>query len=60
MRETLRTELKTINNAIGCTTVLVTHDIKEAVALADRIMLMEQGEVKRIVDPTEPIISADM
>ncbi len=60
MRETLRAELKAIHRVIGCTTVLVTHDRNEAAALADRIMLMEQGTVKRIVQPTEPIIAADM
>jgi len=31
--------------AHGCTTVLVTHDVREAVTLADRVVLIEQGKV---------------
>jgi sulfonate transport system ATP-binding protein len=31
--------------AHGCTTVLVTHDVREAVTLADRVVLIEQGRV---------------
>jgi sulfonate transport system ATP-binding protein len=29
----------------GCTTVLITHDVEEAVALADRVVLLEAGQV---------------
>jgi len=51
LRATLRTELKRIHDEFGVTTVYVTHDQKEAMALADRIAVMRDGTIQQIDSP---------
>ena len=48
LRETLRTDLGDILRAVGMTTLIVTHDQIEAIALADRIALMNKGAIEQI------------
>ena len=48
VRKELRGELRRIHDATGVTTILVTHDQEEAVALADRVVLLNQGRVEQI------------
>jgi putative spermidine/putrescine transport system ATP-binding protein len=48
LREALRTELRAILREVGTTTLVVTHDQEEAMALADRIAVMHQGRVLQI------------
>jgi putative spermidine/putrescine transport system ATP-binding protein len=48
LRETLRTELGDILRALGMTTLIVTHDQIEAIALADRIALMNKGAIVQV------------
>ena len=45
--------------ALGITLVYVTHDRQEAIALADRVLLLEQGKVKRSapVEEIYPLLS---
>jgi iron(III) transport system ATP-binding protein len=45
LREQMRVELKTIHESLNITTVFVTHDQQEALALSDRIALLVDGEV---------------
>jgi ABC-type Fe3+/spermidine/putrescine transport system ATPase subunit len=45
LREALRVELGEILRAVGTTTLIVTHDQSEAIALADRIALMDRGRI---------------
>lgn len=45
LREDLRGELKDIQRQTGNTTVLVTHDQREAMALSDELVVMEAGQV---------------
>ena len=45
VREDLRTELRRIHDALGTTTLFVTHDEHEAAALADRLVVMDRGRV---------------
>ena len=45
LREALRVELGEILRAVGTTTLIVTHDQSEAIALSDRIALMNQGRI---------------
>ncbi|MBY6411856.1 ABC transporter ATP-binding protein [Rhodococcus sp. BP-252] len=47
-REVLQTELDTIWRNTGCTVVFVTHDIDEAITLADRVVVMSAGPSARI------------
>jgi ABC-type Fe3+/spermidine/putrescine transport system ATPase subunit len=48
LRETLRTELREILRTVGTTTLVVTHDQAEAMALADRIAVMNSGRIEQI------------
>jgi nitrate/nitrite transport system ATP-binding protein len=47
-RAKLQDELVAIVAATGCTTLMVTHDVDEAVLLADRIVMMTNGPAARI------------
>ncbi|POR51829.1 ABC transporter ATP-binding protein [Bosea psychrotolerans] len=51
LREEMQSELRQIQRSIGTTTILVTHDQHEAMALSDRIVLMNQGRVEQIGAP---------
>ena len=49
----LRKLVKSINQTYGTTVVFVTHDLGEAFFLADRIMVLTDGEVEEIATPEE-------
>lgn len=51
LRDRLRFELKELQQEIGVTSVYVTHDQSEALALADRVAVMRTGEVMQFGDP---------
>lgn len=53
VRKELRTELRRIHDAAGVMTILVTHDQDEAMALADRVVLMNRGRIEQIGTPAE-------
>ncbi|MEL4025031.1 ABC transporter ATP-binding protein [Lysinibacillus endophyticus] len=53
LREETRFEIKRIQSELGVTTIYVTHDQTEAMAMSDRIMVMENGEVKQFGTPQE-------
>ncbi|NSC20794.1 ABC transporter ATP-binding protein [Streptomyces albus subsp. chlorinus] len=53
MRLEARTFLKKLQRELGVTTVFVTHDQAEALALADRVAVMEGGELRQVGTPTE-------
>ncbi len=53
LREDMRVELKRIQHRIGITTVFVTHDQSEALAMSDRIVVMSNGWVEQIGTPEE-------
>lgn len=53
LREETRVEIKRIQSELGITTIYVTHDQMEAMAMSDRIMVMESGLVKQIGTPQE-------
>jgi multiple sugar transport system ATP-binding protein len=52
-RAIMRVELKRLHTEIGTTTVLVTHDQLEAIAMADRIAVMNQGVLQQVGTPDE-------
>jgi putative spermidine/putrescine transport system ATP-binding protein len=51
LREEMQVELRQIQRAVGITTILVTHDQAEAMALSDRIVIMNEGRVEQIASP---------
>ena len=53
LRLEARTFLKRLQRELGVTTVFVTHDQAEALALADRIAVMEAGRIRQIGTPRE-------
>ncbi|PLR82449.1 osmoprotectant [Bacillus canaveralius] len=52
-REQLQDELKSLQQRIHKTIVFVTHDIDEALKIADRIAVMKDGEIIQIAAPDE-------
>ena len=48
LREEMQTELRDIQRTVGTTTILVTHDQGEAMALADRIVVMNAGRIEQV------------
>ena len=53
LRDGLRIELRRIQQELGLTCVYVTHDQAEALALADRIAVMEGGRIQQLAAPQE-------
>ena len=53
LREEMQIELRTIQRTLGTTTLLVTHDQSEAMALADRVVVMNHGRAEQIARPHE-------
>ncbi|MBQ8161218.1 MAG: ABC transporter ATP-binding protein [Clostridia bacterium] len=53
LRETMRFEIKEIAKASGITVVYVTHDQTEAMAMSDRIFLLNGGMVQQVGSPEE-------
>jgi putative spermidine/putrescine transport system ATP-binding protein len=53
LREEMQMELRQIQRKLGTTTVLVTHDQAEAMALSDRIVVMNAGRIEQIARPHE-------
>ncbi len=51
LRVYMRAEISALHNRIGVTTVYVTHDQIEAMTMADRVVLMREGEIQQIADP---------
>ena len=52
-RAALQVEMKRVHAASGKTIVLVTHDIEEALLLATRIVLLDQGRIVQVGKPLE-------
>lgn len=53
LREEMRFELKELQERIGVTTLYVTHDQEEALVLADRIVVMDQGKIQQVDSPDQ-------
>ena len=53
VRVHLRHEIKDLQRKLGVTTIMVTHDQEEALAMADRIVVMNHGVIEQIGTPTE-------
>ena len=53
IRLRLRTVIKKLQEELGVTMIYVTHDQEEALALADRVVIMRDGEIRQIGTPWE-------
>jgi iron(III) transport system ATP-binding protein len=53
LREEMRIELRRLQQQIGVTTIYVTHDQSEALAMSDRIAVMEKGRIVQMGNPRE-------
>jgi iron(III) transport system ATP-binding protein len=53
LRTQMRVEIKELQRKLGFTGVYVTHDQAEALAIADRVAIMEQGVLRQIGSPRE-------
>ena len=56
-RVTMQDELRRIHRELGLTSILVTHDMVEAMVLADRIAVMLRGELRQLATPAELVAS---
>jgi iron(III) transport system ATP-binding protein len=50
VRVKLRQEIRSLQRQLGVTTIMVTHDQEEAFAVADRIVVMNQGAIEQVGD----------
>ncbi|TVQ36570.1 MAG: putative 2-aminoethylphosphonate ABC transporter ATP-binding protein [Geminicoccaceae bacterium] len=53
VRQRLRLEMKDLQRRLGVTTIMVTHDQDEALTMADRIVVMNEGVIEQIGTPEE-------
>ena len=53
LRVQMRTEIKRVHQKVKTTTVYVTHDQVEAMTLADRVVVMNQGRIEQLGTPNE-------
>ncbi len=53
LREEMQVELRLLQQRLGITTIVVTHDQREAMTMADRIVVMSNGRVEQVAPPQE-------
>ena len=53
VRAYLRLEIRRLHQRLGVTTIMVTHDQEEALTMADRIVVMNEGVIEQIGTPLE-------
>ncbi|WP_244567600.1 ABC transporter ATP-binding protein [Bradyrhizobium erythrophlei] len=53
LRDSMRIEIKRLHRETGATIIFVTHDQEEALALADRICLMNDGRIEQLGKPED-------
>ncbi|MDA8276746.1 MAG: ABC transporter ATP-binding protein [Actinomycetota bacterium] len=53
LREHMRIEIGKLHNTLGITTIYVTHDQGEAMTLADRIVVMNNGKIRQVAKPRD-------
>ncbi|PZX13471.1 putative spermidine/putrescine transport system ATP-binding protein [Palleronia aestuarii] len=53
LREEMQVELRLLQQRLGITTIVVTHDQREAMSMADRIVVMSEGRAEQVGAPQE-------
>ena len=51
LREEMQFELRRIQQSVGTTTIMVTHDQAEALSISDRVVVMEKGRITQVDAP---------
>jgi len=59
LRLEMRAEIRRIHNTLGATTIYVTHDQEEALSLADRIVVLRDGQVRQVGTPEDLFLRPD-
>src|SRR5215207_258619 len=53
LREAMQVELRQLQRQLGITTIVVTHDQREAMTMADLIVVMHAGQIRQVGSPVE-------
>lgn len=53
LREAMQVELRQLQQQLGITTIVVTHDQREAMTMADTVVVMNNGEIRQAAAPVE-------
>jgi putative spermidine/putrescine transport system ATP-binding protein len=53
LRESMQVELRAMQQRLGITTIMVTHDQDEALTLADQVAIMRNGQLEQLGSPAE-------
>ncbi|UEM05914.1 ABC transporter ATP-binding protein [Skermanella rosea] len=53
LREAMQVELRKLQQRLGITTIVVTHDQREAMTMADLVVVMGQGRIQQAASPVE-------
>lgn len=53
LREAMQLDLRQLQQQLGITTIVVTHDQGEALAMSDRVVVMNQGRVRQVGSPLD-------
>jgi spermidine/putrescine ABC transporter ATP-binding subunit len=53
LREAMQLELRNLQATVGITFIMVTHDQDEALSMADRVAVMQQGRVRQLAHPRD-------
>ena len=53
LRVEVRQEIRSLQQTLGLTTLLVTHDQEEAMTMADRVVVIEQGRIQQVGTPNQ-------
>lgn len=53
LREAMQVELRQLQQSLGITTIVVTHDQREAMTMADLVVVMGEGRIRQAASPIE-------
>lgn len=53
LREAMQVELRQLQQRLGITTIVVTHDQREAMTMADTVVVMDKGEIRQAAAPVD-------
>lgn len=52
-KRAMQDEILSLHRSLGITIVFITHDIREAMKLGDRVLVMEQGKIVQLDEPQQ-------